>query len=116
MDYLALQAHDPGSIVRFRDIRLKKLARPEANKTSQVLPQVAPGWNIELLAEAPLIQAPTALVQADDGTVYLGQDDRRNWADGGRPVCRFNGSTRRGRRPSHGHPPAGDRCAMRCGE
>lgn len=72
--YIALQAHDPGSVVRYRNIRLKKPAADNTNKTSQRLPTTAPGWNIELLAEAPLIQAPTAVVQADDGTIYLGQD------------------------------------------
>jgi len=72
--YIALQAHDPGSVVRYRNIRLKRPIPDDKNKTSQRLPTTAPGWNIELLAEAPLIQAPTAVVQADDGTIYLGQD------------------------------------------
>ena len=51
--YIALQAHDPGSIVRYRNIRLKKPAADNTNKTSQHLPTAAPGWNIELLAESP---------------------------------------------------------------
>ncbi len=36
--------------------------------------KLAPGWSIELIAEAPGIINPTAIVEAPDGTVYLGQD------------------------------------------
>ncbi len=36
--------------------------------------KLAPGWSIELVAEAPGIINPTAIVEAPDGTVYLGQD------------------------------------------
>jgi putative heme-binding domain-containing protein len=38
------------------------------------LPKVAEGWSIELVAKAPEIAYPTAIVVAPDGTVYLGQD------------------------------------------
>ncbi|MCH2126419.1 MAG: c-type cytochrome [Pirellulaceae bacterium] len=44
------------------------------NASESELPTVAEGWQIELLAEAPLIHAPTSVVQADDGTLFLGQD------------------------------------------
>src|SRR3954465_15888558 len=46
-------------------------ARAEGPRT---LPQVPDGWKIELVAEAPKILFPTAIVAAPDGTVYLGQD------------------------------------------
>ncbi len=36
--------------------------------------KLAAGWRIELVAEAPAITNPTAIVVAPDGTVYLGQD------------------------------------------
>ena len=36
--------------------------------------RLAPGWEIELVAEAPAIRFPTAIVAAPDGTIYLGQD------------------------------------------
>ncbi|MGO9915382.1 MAG: HEAT repeat domain-containing protein [Isosphaeraceae bacterium] len=36
--------------------------------------RLAPGWKIELVAEAPEIRFPTAIVTAPDGTIYLGQD------------------------------------------
>ncbi len=36
--------------------------------------QAAPGWKIELVAEAPEILFPTAIVTAPDGTIFLGQD------------------------------------------
>ncbi|MDR3637524.1 MAG: HEAT repeat domain-containing protein [Isosphaeraceae bacterium] len=38
------------------------------------LPQVPEGWKIELVARAPEILFPTAVVEAPDGTLYLGQD------------------------------------------
>jgi putative heme-binding domain-containing protein len=38
------------------------------------LPRAAPGWTIELAAEAPRILYPTAIAAAPDGTVFLGQD------------------------------------------
>ena len=47
------------------DIVAKPLAR---------LPAVAPGWKISLVAEAPQILFPTAIVCGGDGTIYLGQD------------------------------------------
>ena len=36
--------------------------------------KLAPGWNIERVAEAPAILFPTAIVAAPDGTLFLGQD------------------------------------------
>ena len=36
--------------------------------------RLAPGWKIELVAEAPEILFPTAIVTAPDGTIYVGQD------------------------------------------
>ena len=38
------------------------------------LPAVPEDWAIELVAEAPAIRFPTAIVSGLDGTVYLGQD------------------------------------------
>jgi putative heme-binding domain-containing protein len=38
------------------------------------LPGVPEGWAVGLVAEAPAIRFPTAIVAAPDGTVYLGQD------------------------------------------
>ena len=38
------------------------------------LPKVADGWKVELVAQAPEILFPTAVVAAPDGAVYLGQD------------------------------------------
>ncbi|GAC1467639.1 MAG: hypothetical protein NVSMB9_09440 [Isosphaeraceae bacterium] len=38
------------------------------------LPETAKNWRIELVAQAPEILFPTALVAAPDGTLYLGQD------------------------------------------
>jgi putative heme-binding domain-containing protein len=38
------------------------------------LPQAAPGWRIELIANAPEICLPTAIVQGPDGTIYVGQN------------------------------------------
>ncbi len=37
-------------------------------------PKVAEGWTIDLIAQAPAIVFPTAVVVAPDGTIYLGQD------------------------------------------
>ncbi len=37
-------------------------------------PKVADGWTIDLIAQAPAIVFPTAVVVAPDGTIYLGQD------------------------------------------
>ena len=36
--------------------------------------KLASGWRMELVAEAPDIRFPTAIVQAADGTIFLGQD------------------------------------------
>jgi putative heme-binding domain-containing protein len=41
---------------------------------SPSLPKPAEGWNIELVAQAPRILYPTAIVVAPDGTIYVGQD------------------------------------------
>jgi putative heme-binding domain-containing protein len=38
------------------------------------LPQVGEGWKVELVAQAPALAYPTAIVVAPDGTIYLGQD------------------------------------------
>jgi putative membrane-bound dehydrogenase-like protein len=38
------------------------------------LPQVAPGWSIELSAQAPDVLYPTAIAAAPDGTLYIGSD------------------------------------------
>ena len=38
------------------------------------LPAVAPGWKIELAADARHVLFPTALVAAPDGTLYVGSD------------------------------------------
>ena len=38
------------------------------------LPKVAEGWKVALVAPAPRILFPTAIVSAPDGSVYLGQD------------------------------------------
>ena len=45
-----------------------------ADTPSRALPQVAEGWSIELVLEAPNILFPTAIVAARDETVYLGSD------------------------------------------
>ena len=37
-------------------------------------PAIASGWSIELVAEAPHVMYPTAIVAAPDGTLYLGSD------------------------------------------
>ena len=43
------------------------LRRPPAFK-------LAPGWEMNLVVEAPEIRFPSAIVSAPDGTIYLGQD------------------------------------------
>ena len=45
-----------------------------AGQDQAPLPRVAEGWSIELVAKAPAIAYPTAVVVAPDGTTYLGQD------------------------------------------
>jgi putative heme-binding domain-containing protein len=45
-----------------------------ADRPARPLPVPADGWSIELVAEAPRIVFPTAIVAAPDGTVYLGSD------------------------------------------
>jgi HEAT repeat protein/glucose/arabinose dehydrogenase len=38
------------------------------------LPEVAPGWSIELAAQPPDVLYPTAIVAAPDGTLFVGSD------------------------------------------
>ena len=38
------------------------------------LPETAAGWSIRLIAEAPFIHAPTAVVETREGVIYLAQD------------------------------------------
>ena len=38
------------------------------------LPETAAGWHIRLIAEAPFIHAPTAVVETREGVIYLAQD------------------------------------------
>ena len=38
------------------------------------LPETAAGWSIRLIAEAPFIHAPTAVVETRAGVIYLAQD------------------------------------------
>jgi len=45
-----------------------------ADRPSPPVPAAAPGWSIDLVAQAPQILFPTAIVAAPDGTVYLGSD------------------------------------------
>ncbi|RUL85825.1 HEAT repeat domain-containing protein [Tautonia sociabilis] len=47
---------------------------PIAGAADAPLPAVPEGWRVELVAEAPEILYPTAIVAAPDGTIYLGQD------------------------------------------
>jgi len=49
-------------------------AGARADQASPPMPAAAAGWSIELVAEAPRILFPTAIVAAPDGTVYLGSD------------------------------------------
>jgi len=53
---------------------LFSLAVATQDVSGQPLPRVADGWKIELIAAAPDIHAPTAVVESADGTIYLGQD------------------------------------------
>ena len=56
-------------------LALPWLARPSgASQEAPPLPGVPEGWAVDLVAEAPTILYPTAVVAAPDGTVYLGQD------------------------------------------
>ena len=41
---------------------------------SAPLPTTAAGWSIELLAQAPLIHAPTAVLETSEGLLFLAQD------------------------------------------
>ncbi len=45
-----------------------------AEKPAPPLPAVAPGWQIELVAQAPDILYPTAICCAPDGTLFVAQD------------------------------------------
>ena len=49
---------------------------PRDNRAADEVPKpnVAGGWSIELVARAPEIAYPSAIVVAPDGTIYLGQD------------------------------------------
>ena len=38
------------------------------------LPKTAAGWSIELIAQTPLIHAPTAVLETPEGTLFLAQD------------------------------------------
>jgi putative heme-binding domain-containing protein len=50
------------------------LILPALARADDPKPQVAEGWTIDLIAQAPAIVFPTAVVVAPDGTIYLGQD------------------------------------------
>jgi putative membrane-bound dehydrogenase-like protein len=50
------------------------LLSPARSAEPKNRPVLAPGWRSELVARAPDIAFPTAIVVAPDGTVYLGQD------------------------------------------
>jgi putative heme-binding domain-containing protein len=50
------------------------VSKPALGFDEAPLPKVAEGWSIELVAKAPEIAYPTAVVVAPDGTVFLGQD------------------------------------------
>jgi putative membrane-bound dehydrogenase-like protein len=50
------------------------LAAPGLGAEKAPGPNVAEGWKVELVAEAPTIVFPTAIVAAPDGSIYLGQD------------------------------------------
>ena len=45
-----------------------------ASAADEMFPKVPAGWSVSLVAKAPEILFPTAIVAAPDGTVYLGQD------------------------------------------
>src|SRR5580692_2943755 len=45
-----------------------------ADQPGLPLPATSTGWSIELVAQAPEVVFPTAIVAAPDGTVYLGSD------------------------------------------
>ncbi len=45
-----------------------------AQESPKALPAVAPGWKIELAADARHVLFPTAIAAAPDGTVYVGSD------------------------------------------
>src|SRR5262245_44294997 len=45
-----------------------------ADQSSSTLPAAAAGWSIELVARAPQVLFPTAVIAAPDDTVYLGSD------------------------------------------
>ena len=53
---------------------LVAVVRSESAAEPPVLPETATGWSIELIAEAPLIQAPTAVLETHDGKIFLAQD------------------------------------------
>jgi putative heme-binding domain-containing protein len=45
-----------------------------ADPPARPLPAVAEGWSVELVAEAPRILYPTAIVAAPDGALFVGSD------------------------------------------
>jgi putative heme-binding domain-containing protein len=49
-------------------------ASDESRQPARNLPRPAAGWSIELVAEAPKILYPTAIVTAPDRAVYVGSD------------------------------------------
>jgi putative membrane-bound dehydrogenase-like protein len=49
-------------------------ASASAGKPGTALPAPSEGWSIELVAQAPQVVFPTAIVAAPDGTIYLGSD------------------------------------------
>ena len=63
--------------MRFRPLSLLvglALASVARGDEPAPVPKVADGWTISLIARAPDIVFPTAVVVAPDGTIYLGQD------------------------------------------
>ena len=49
-------------------------APARAEEKAVTMPRVPEGWKVELIAQAPAIVFPTAIVVGPDGTIYLGQD------------------------------------------
>jgi HEAT repeat protein/glucose/arabinose dehydrogenase len=55
---------------------------------SRPLPAVTDGWSIELVAEAPKVLYPTAIVAAPDGTLYVGSDPMDMAGSATKPIDR----------------------------
>ncbi len=50
-------------------------AQPHSAPAAQSqLPEVADGWSVEQVAQAPQVLYPTAIVASSDGTLYIGSD------------------------------------------